>query len=68
VMALEDAYLKAVWGNAPDPQWLSGISSRDFRLLVESSVVLFSRAETLFQQMGLAPADYDLEYDLALVA
>ena len=68
VMALEDAYLKAVWGNAPDPQWLSGISSRDFRLLVESSVVLFSRAETLFQQMGLAPADYDLGYDLALVA
>ena len=41
-MALEDAYLKAVWGNAPDPQWLSGISSRDFRLLVESLVVLFS--------------------------
>jgi hypothetical protein len=21
-LALEDAYLKAVWGNAPDPQWL----------------------------------------------
>jgi hypothetical protein len=41
VMALEEAYLKAVWGNAPDPQWLSGISSRDFRLLVESLVVLF---------------------------
>jgi|ERR1700693_1047212 len=41
-MALEDAYLKAVWGNAPDPRWLSGISSRDFRLLVESLVVLFS--------------------------
>ena len=42
VMALEDAYLKAVWGTAPDPRWLRGISSRDFRLLVESLVVLFS--------------------------
>jgi hypothetical protein len=42
-MALEDAYLKAIWGNAPDPQWLSGISSRDFRLLVES-LSFYSRA------------------------
>jgi hypothetical protein len=41
-MALEDAYLKAVWGTAPDSRWLRGISSRDFRLLVESLVVLFS--------------------------
>jgi len=42
VIALEDAYIKAVWGNAPDPQWLSGISSTNFRLLVESLIVLFS--------------------------
>ena len=42
VMALEDAYINAVHGRAPDPQWLSEISSTDFRKLVESLVILFS--------------------------
>src|ERR1700751_260253 len=44
VMALEDAYINAVHGRAPDPKWLSEISSTDFRFrkLVESLVILFS--------------------------
>jgi hypothetical protein len=42
VMALEDAYINAVHGRAPDPQWLSKISSTHFRKLVESLVILFS--------------------------
>ena len=33
-MALEDAYINAVHGIAPDPQWLSEISSTGFRKLV----------------------------------
>ena len=42
VMALEDAYINAVHGRAPDPKWLSEISSTDFKKLMESLVILFS--------------------------
>ena len=59
VMALQDAYLKAVWGNAPDPQWFSGISSRDFRLLVESFEFCRDRAISCTAESGLcSPGRY----------